>query len=488
MSRDQLQSIIDEAIRVETDFRQLRDERDVKVRAARGDDQKAIAAAYDARLEKLREKLKENAGKVTVPTDNDGKKLTGKAAKRGASDRAARREKFRVEIPPGTFYLKRPLYLLVKTEGVFGAGPDKTVLKSDQPIQVVKMQSPSTIANLTIEGGKTGLALTGSDHDDALSPILHSYIAGQNFYNITFRDQSFAGMHVGTDEEGIEGGSEHDQNKYIDLRFFNTGKYGIYFNVGMLDKWLCLHGEFVGQKKAGIACQFNNLIHGCVIDSTFTNIDGSAVDFFGGNCEIGYRPWEVWIDGCQFNECGNAEHFAVEQGITELSAFTHNRIVTKQKTIAGGYAGSPQICEDNTIDVRLADGAPAMKLRSVRTISVSRSNGHVLRDIVANGPVQFVNDAEQNGELFAKTEKRLIARPACRGQMGHQPDGARTGAEKRLGASLYFLSLRFCGPKIRIYAAERRSGAKQNPRQCRFISARPMTAREAIRVPGEQFR
>ena len=272
------------------------------------------------------------------------------------------------------------------------------------------MQVVCNIGNFSVIGGHTGLALTGSNHDDAVGPVLHSYIAGMNFYNITFRDQTFAGMHIGNDEEGLMGGSEHDQNKYVDLKFFNTGRYGIYFNVSMLDKWLCLHAEFVGQKKAGIACQFNNLIHGCVVESSFRDIDGPAIDFFGGNVEIGYRPWEVWIDGCDFTECGSAQSFAVEHGLAELSAFTHNKITTKKKTIAGGYAGSPQICEDNVIDVKLAPGAPAVKLRAVRTINVTRANGHVLRDVTANGPVVFVNDADQNGTIFDKTKASLTAR------------------------------------------------------------------------------
>ena len=377
MSRDALQKLIDEATALEAEFRKVRDER--------GKD--------DPRLKLLKEKIDENFKQIT--------------AKVGS--RRGEKKTVRVEIPPGTFYLKRPLYVFVQTQGFFGAGTDKTILKTDQPIQVIKIQTPTNIGNFTIEGGHTGLALTGSDHDDVVGPVLHSYVAGMNYYNITFRNQSFAGMHVGRDEEGIRGGSEHDQNKYVDLKFINTGSYGIYFNVGMLDKWLCLHNEFVGQKKAGIVCQFNNLIHGCIIGSTFQDIDGPAIDFFGGNCEIGYRPWEVWIDGCRFTECGNEKHFAVEQGLTELSAFTHNTITTKNKAIAGGYAGSPQICEDNTIDVKLLPGAPALKLRAVRTISVTRSNGHVFRDVTANGPVVFMNDAEQHGDLFEKTDKWLVA-------------------------------------------------------------------------------
>jgi hypothetical protein len=90
-------------------------------------------------------------------------------------------------------------------------------------------------------------------------------------------------------------------------------------------------------------------------------------------------------------------------GITELSAFTHNKIVTKKKTIAGGYAGSPQIFEDCTIDVNLTDGAPAVKLRAVRLQSVVRANGHVIRNVKANGPLAFINDSNSQAEHFAKT-------------------------------------------------------------------------------------
>jgi hypothetical protein len=205
------------------------------------------------------------------------------------------------------------------------------------------------------------------------------------------------------------GGAEHDQNKYVDLKFENTGDYGICMNGSMLDKWLVLHSEFRGQKKAGIAVKFNNLIHGMVVGCKFENIAGPGVDTFGGNVEIGYRPWQVWIDGCEFLECGNEREPAVEMGITELSAFTHNRIVTKEKKVAGGYAGSPQIFEDCTIDVQLVDGAPGVKLRGVRLESVVRANGHVVRNLKSNGALVFVNDANSQQEHFTKTIAKLTA-------------------------------------------------------------------------------
>ena len=241
------------------------------------------------------------------------------------------------------------------------------------------------------------------------SPTKKSYIAGENFYALTFKNQTLAGMLVGNDDPGVMGGAEHDQHKYVDLKFENTGDYGICMNCSMLDKWLVLHSEFRGQKKAGIAIKFNNLIHGMIVGSKFENIAGPGVDTFGGNVEIGCRPWGVWIDQCEFIECGSEREFAVEMGITELSACTHTAITTKKKAIAGGYAGSPQIFQDCTIDVNLAPGAPAVKLRAVRTLSVTRANGHVIRNVKASGPLVFVNDAESQAEHFAKTVAMLTA-------------------------------------------------------------------------------
>lgn len=367
---------------------------------ARRTDAKAAAETSAKALGKAIEEAKR--------AKDDAKKNELEAQKELA-ERAGRGGNLRLEIPAGTFLLRQPLYLLGGIGGVWGTG-EKSVLKTDAPIHVVKMQERTTVAQFAIEGGRVGLALTGADHgygDGA--PTKKSYIAGENFYALTFRNQTLAGMLVGNDDPGLGGGAEHDQNKYVDLKFENTGDYGICMNGSMLDKWLVLHSEFRGQKKAGIAIKFNNLIHGMIVGSRFENIGGPGVDTFGGNVEIGYRPWGVWIDQCEFIECGNAREPAVEMGITELSAFTHNKITTKKKQIAGGYGGSPQIFEDCTIDVSLAANAPAVKLRGVRTESVVRANGHVIRNVKANGPLVFVNDADAQTEHFAKTVAMLTA-------------------------------------------------------------------------------
>ena len=368
--------------------------------AARRD---AAKAAAEARMKDISEAIDE------AKKAKDDAKKTALEAERDLAEREARSGSVRLEIPAGTFLLKQPLYLLGGISGVWGTG-EKSVLKTDAPIHVVKMQERTTVAQLAIEGGSVGLALTGADHhygDGA--PTKKSYIAGENFYALTFKNQTLAGMLVGNDDPGIMGGAEHDQNKYVDLRFENTGDYGICMNGSMLDKWLVLHSSFSGQRKAGIAVKFNNLIHGMIVGSRFENISGPGVDTFGGNVEIGYRPWEVWIDQCDFIECGSSTEPAVEMGITELSAFTHNKIITKKKPIACGFAGSPQIFEDCTIDVSLSEDAPAVKLRAVRLESVVRANGHVIRNVKANGPLAFVNDANSQQEHFAKTIAMLTA-------------------------------------------------------------------------------
>jgi len=310
----------------------------------------------------------------------------------------------RLEIPPGTFLLRRPLVLvrLSPSPGsdasLWGAGPDRTVLRTDQDIKVIEQHSMGTIANLTVEGGRVGLAITGADHDSAVSPTLHSYIAGQNYYSLTFRNQTFAGIHVGNDDPAVMGGAEHDQNRYVDIRFIRTGRYGIFMNQNMLDKWLLLHAEFVGQSTAGIAIQYSNLIHGAIIDCTFRDINGPGIDFFGGNATIAYRPWLVMVDQCQFTECGNADSPAVDQGYGELMSFTRCRIETKGKTVRCGYIGSAQHYEDVDIDVRTSAGAPTMLLRAVRNVKTAYTNGHILRGVRANGPVGFIQDANARDE------------------------------------------------------------------------------------------
>ena len=356
-----------------------------------------------------REKELSRAIEEAKKAKDDAKRNQLEAAK-DLAERAARSGSVRLEIPAGTFLLKQPLYLLGGISGMWGTG-EKSVLKTDAPIHLVKMQERTTVAQVTFEGGTVGLALTGADHHYGEgSPTKKAYIAGENFYALTFRNQTLAGMLIGNDDPGIMGGAEHDQNKYVDLRFENTGDYGICMNGSMLDKWLVLHSEFHGQRKAGIAVKYNNLIHGMIVGSRFENISGPGVDTFGGNVEIGYRPWEVWIDQCEFIECGNEREPAVEMGITELSAFTHSKIITRKKQVACGYAGSPQIFEDCEINVSLAAGSPAVKLRAVRTESVVRANGHVIRNVNANGPLAFVNDANTQTEHFAKTVAMLTER------------------------------------------------------------------------------
>ena len=422
MTRAEFQKLLDEADAADKAIWAMHGGHEEKLKAARetqefkdlrakiSDVTKRIAARKDA--SKLAAAEQSNALGKEIEAANrakdDVKKKELEATKELA-EREARGGNVRLEIPAGTFLLKHPLYLVGGISGVWGTG-DKSVLKTDAPIQLVKMQERTTVAQVTFEGGTVGLALTGADHhyNDGAS-TKKSYVAGENFYALTFRNQTLAGMLVGNDDVGLMAGSEHDQNKYVDLKFENTGDYGICMNGSMLDKWLVLHSTFIGQKKAGIAVKFNNLIHGMVVGSKFENISGPGVDTFGGNVEIGYRPWEVWIDQCEFIECGSDKEFAVEMGITELSAFTHNKIVTKSKAIAGGYAGSPQIFEDCTIDVKLAANAPAVKLRAVRTESVVRANGHVIRNVKANGPLVFVNDANSQTEHFAKTVARLTA-------------------------------------------------------------------------------
>jgi len=361
----------------------------------------AKAAEADAAVRAARARKDKNAERAARAQINQ---VMDVLHPRVTGDKRGRRvRRPRVAVPAGTFLVTRPL-LLLGYGSIWGAGPDKTIIKAAPEVQkVIEQHTRGTVANFTIDGGRVGIAITGADHHDPVSPTLFSYIAGENYYNITFRNQTFAGIHIGSDNPTILGGAEFDQNKFVSLRFLNTGDYGIYINTGMLDKWLCLHCEFVGQKRAGISVKFNNLIHGGVIGCTFRDIDGPGLDFMGGNPFLAFRPYVVMVDQCDFIECGNESRPAVDYGNGELTSFTRCNITTKGKKVKCGFIGGAQHYEDVAIDVNVADGAPAMILRAVRQGQTARANGHILRRVTTNGPLAFINDANAHNDIYKKT-------------------------------------------------------------------------------------
>ncbi len=310
-----------------------------------------------------------------------------------------------LEIPAGRFRLTMPL-LIWNTRQVMGAGPERTVLEADGNFPAIRLATFGTFGNFAVEGGRVGIAVTGPDHNSRLPAPLKSYVRGSDFYNITFRGQSFAGVHLGNEDVDVMGGAEFDQNRFVDLSFLNTGKYGIYDNGHMIDKWLCLHNRFEGQSVAGIALKFTCVIKGGVYGCTFRNIDGPGIDIMGGAPQYAFRPGIVTVDQCEFIECGRADAPAVDLGYAELAMLTHSRITTRGKAVQTGLIGSPQIVEDMAVDVRTAGGGPAVTLRAVRNAATARANGHCLRDVTANGPVAFVNDANEHNELFEPTRIR----------------------------------------------------------------------------------
>jgi len=323
-----------------------------------------------------------------------------------------------LDIPPGTFKLQYPLLLGFGNRFIMGAGPGITILRMDNGDRpIIKQQDRASIANLSLVGGRTGIEVTGADHNDKTVPwVAKSYVAGEYYYNIEFRDQTFTGFHVGRDEIDMEGGAEFDQNKFINLTFINTGDYGIYMNNEMLDKWLCLNNHFEGQKKAGISIKWNHLIHGGVYGSTFKNIDGPAIDFFGGWVNVSpkvaetgvitgsdtYQPYVVMVEECEFIECGNPDSAIVDLGYGEMVSITRCIFSTRNKQVATALRGAAQHYEDLDINVNLVEGAPAVMLRGVRTPGLAKPNGHIVRDVRANGPVVFVNDIDRENERYFK--------------------------------------------------------------------------------------
>jgi hypothetical protein len=336
-------------------------------------------------------------------------KLWPQSEKPGAKTKG-RAERPKIDIPPGTFLVTRPI--LVWTNGWFvGAGPERTVIKAAGDFTLIKHIKVGTIGNFTLEGGHTGLAVTGADHGSPLPAPLKSYIAGGNYYNITFRNQSFAGLHLGCDDPEVMGGAEFDQNRFVDLKFYHTGDYGIYNNAHMLDKWLCLHGHFEGQRKAGIAIKFNCVIKGGIYGCTFRNIQGPGLDILSGSPELALRPSIVTVDQCEFVECGSAQAPAVDLGYNSLTMFTHSRVRTSEKQIMAGCIGAPQIMQDVEIAVNVPGGRPALILRAVRNTSEAQANGQVLRDVTASGPLAFIYDANDHNAIFEPTRvKRGIGK------------------------------------------------------------------------------
>jgi len=318
----------------------------------------------------------------------------------------------RLEVPPGRFRLQQPLPLLT-WDTLIGAGPRKTTLFTDDAtIDVVRRLGQGgggTIANLSIEGGRTGIAFHGADHHDPVSPTRHAYVAGANLFNLHFKGQSFAGISVGNDRPEVMGGAEHDQNKYVQLVFEDTGDYGIHMNQSMLDKWLLLNSEFRGQRKAGVRIPFNNVIKGAVIGCTFRDISGPGFDCFGGNPEISYLPNLLFMDQCRFLECGSPTEAALDMGNASLSALCHTVIETSGKEIACGVRSAAQIYDEVDVRVKLPTDAPAVQMRAVRDGRTARANGHTVRRFTANGPLAFVNDVNARMEMYAATVEKLGA-------------------------------------------------------------------------------
>ena len=317
----------------------------------------------------------------------------------------------RIEVPAGRFRLEKPLPLLTWST-LIGAGPGKTTLfTADASIDVIRRLGQGgggTIANLSIEGGRTGLAFLGADHHDPVSPTRQAYVAGANVFNVHFTGQAFAGIWVGNDRPEVMGGAEHDQNKYVQLVFDRTGDYGIYMNQSMLDKWLLLNAEFRGQRKAGVRIPFNNVIKGAVIGCEFRDIDGPGFDCFGGNPEISYLPNLLLMDQCRFLECGSGTTAALDLGNASLSAICHTTVKTTGKTIACGLRGAAQIYDEVDVAVNVPAGAAAVQLRAVRDGRTARANGHTVRRFTANGPLTFVNDVNACPKMYGPTLEKIL--------------------------------------------------------------------------------
>lgn len=338
-----------------------------------------------------------------------------------------------VEIPEGTFTITRPITIVqdVATEGPYsgrvvsrhlsGRHKDRTVIRAlytDRPaIKVITTERAERLlkqarqnasgplpyqnggySDMTIEGGNWGIDLTDN------------YIQADLFRNLVIRDQTEVGIMCGTDDLetpcGFTGSCEaheFDQNKFINITFDNTGDYGFFNNMNMLDKLLFLDCHFKGQNKAGLCAPHTGMFAGSILECTFENINGPGIDFYTKISFLGYAPHVTAIEGCTFTECGSTERAAMDFGWTELNVFANCTITTSGKAIKYGYIGTAQYMANVDVDVTTVDGGAAVALRHTRHTKNPRNTGNILRDVRANGGnIVFVNDlAEQ--EALADT-------------------------------------------------------------------------------------
>lgn len=366
------------------------------------------------------------AALLSAGADPSGRRPSDEAFARVLADNRVQE----IEVPEGTFTITRPITLIqdVATGGPYrgrvvsrhlsGRHKDRTVIRalySDRPaIKVITTDRAERLlkqarhnangplpyqnggySDMTIEGGNWGIDLTDN------------YIQADLFRNLVIRNQTEVGIMCGTDNLddacGLEGdcaAHEFDQNKFVNVTFDNTGDYGFFNNMNMLDKLLFLDCHFKGQNKAGLCAPHTGMFAGSILECTFENINGPGIDFSTKVSFLGYAPHVTAVEGCTFTECGSAERGAMDFGWAEMNVFANCAITTTGKSVKYGYVGTAQYMANVDIDVNTIDGGAAVALRHTRHTKNPRNTGNILRDVNANGgTLRFINDVAEQEAL-----------------------------------------------------------------------------------------
>ncbi|MBD3316137.1 MAG: hypothetical protein GF344_10140 [Chitinivibrionales bacterium] len=294
-----------------------------------------------------------------------------------------------VNVPAGTFKISRPLV----AGRVCGYGRDKSIIKMTDPSEpVIRRDGGGDICDLTLEGGKYGIEV-------------FQYRAGVKTYNLTIKNSAIAGIKGGSDEFYITAEAEYDQQRYYNIHFINTGKFGIQVNNGMVDKNQFYKCVFKGQSEAGISYPNTHMFAGAITECYFEDIDGPAIDFHprdASQLSSGYTPHCSTIEGCTIIECGNAEEPAVDWSWMESGSVSNTLIQIQDKPWKYGFRGTGQYMFNVTIDVNesnMVEGGAALALRHTRQVLNARPTGNILKKVHATGPFMLINDTPEELRL-----------------------------------------------------------------------------------------
>ncbi len=363
-------------------------------------------------------------GKTLV---NRGADPTGRTSSSRAIAEAISNEDV-VEFPAGEILISEPIVftpgLYQNDKKLIGAPGSKTRIRTtgnfpaiviDYGRKPVGKTRATSIARLDLQnydfdGGNNteyAIKIIGSGEGDA--DVTDPAAIGGGFanqgglvYNCSFRNYTKAAVIIGSGSiaPGDSAGSwdGYDQHQWIHCTFENTGDYGIYNDVSMIDKNIYVNCVFKDLKKAGLAMPSTHMFEASTISGCrFENIDGPGVWMAKSSMVTNILPGPASIQDCQFIECGNEERAALDWGYTKQGLVLNTKIVIKTKAWKYGFIGAGQVMNRCTVDVDMSkavEGAKGFAFRQTRRFLHARLQGNYIARSWSNAPMGFVDDAE----------------------------------------------------------------------------------------------